>query len=84
MNFRVQLFLAKMRWFGDKLIVLLTEVVIDLYIVIVAGCFLRNVMTLLNVKLPVEETGRQENRYDIASLVLNKYVHGVILVFVFL
>ena len=57
-----------MRWFPDKLIVLFTEVVIDLYMLIIAYCFLRNALTLLNVKLPLEETGREENGKLIAQV----------------
>ena len=45
-----------MRWFPDRLIVVFIEVVINLYKVIVACCFFRNAVTLLNVKLPLEET----------------------------
>ena len=45
-----------MRWFPDRLIVLFTEVVIDLYKVIVLCCFLRNAPTLLYVNLPLDVT----------------------------
>ena len=53
---RVVFFLAKMRWFPDNLIVLLREVVIDLYMVMAVGAFSRNAFTSLYVTLPPDET----------------------------
>ena len=46
-----------MRWFPDKLIVLLHEVVIDLYLAILVGCVFRNALTLLYMDWPSDETG---------------------------
>ena len=48
-----------MRWFPDKLIVLLLEVVIDLYLVILVGCFFRNDVTSLCAKCPSDETEKE-------------------------
>ena len=59
-NFPIQFFLPKIRWFPDKLIVLFSEVIIDLYMVIVSYCFFRNALTLLCVRLPLAETRRCE------------------------
>ena len=55
-----------MRWFPDRLIVLFTAVVIDLYKVIVFCCFLRNAPTLLYVNLPVDVT--LENKNNVTKL----------------
>ena len=48
-----------MRWFPDKLIVLLLAVVIDLYLVILVGCFFRNDVTSLCAKCPSDETEKK-------------------------
>ena len=45
-----------MRWFSDKEIVLFTEVVIDLYLVIMVRFLLTNVLTSVNVTLPHDDT----------------------------
>ena len=45
-----------MRWFPVKLMVLLLEVVIDLYILMSVGFFSRNALTSLNVILPLDKT----------------------------
>ena len=44
-----------MRWFPDRVIVLFSEVKIDLYMVITDGNFFKNILTSLNVSLPSEE-----------------------------
>ena len=48
-----------MRWFPDKLIVLLHEVQIDLYTLAIECCFFRNAPSLLYASLPPEETESQ-------------------------
>ena len=45
-----------MRWFPDRLMLLLEEVEINLYTLVLEYCFLRNAVTLLCVKVPLEET----------------------------
>ena len=50
-----------MKWFPDRLIVLFTAVVIDLYEVIVFCCFFRNAPTLLYVNLPLDVTLENKN-----------------------
>ena len=52
---RVAFFLVKMRWFPDNVIVLLREVVMDLYMAIIVGSFFRNALTSLYVTLPSDE-----------------------------
>ena len=44
-----------MWWFPDRVIVLFSEVKIDLYMVITDGNFFRNIVTSLNASLPSEE-----------------------------
>ena len=44
-----------MRWFPDKVIVLFSEVKMDLYMVIAEGNFFKNILTPLNVSLLSEE-----------------------------
>ena len=44
-----------MRWFPDRVIVLFSEVKMDLYMVIIDGNFFKNILTSLNVSLPSEE-----------------------------
>ena len=44
-----------MRWFPDRVIVLFSEVKIDLYMVITEGNFFKNILTSLNVSLLSEE-----------------------------
>ena len=48
-----------MRWFPDKVIVLLDEVETDWYTLVIECCFFRNALTLLYVNLPSEETENQ-------------------------
>ena len=45
-----------MRWFPDRVIVLFSEVEIDLHMLITKGRFFKNVLTSLNVSLLSEET----------------------------
>ena len=45
-----------MRWFPVNLIVLLQDVAIDLYMLIEAWFFLKNVLTLLYLTVPCAET----------------------------
>ena len=46
-----------MRWLPVKLIVMLDEVVSDLYMAAAVCCFIKNVSTLLYPTLPPDETG---------------------------
>ena len=48
-----------MRWFPDRLIVLLDEVQIDIYTLVIECSFFRNALTLLHVILPPQETESQ-------------------------
>ena len=50
LNLSVQLFLAIIKWFPVKLTVLFLEVVIDLYMLIMVCCSLRNTVILLCTK----------------------------------
>ena len=52
LNLSEVLFLAYIRWFPDKLIVLFKEVKIDMYMLVLECCFIRNVLTVLCVSLP--------------------------------
>lgn len=54
-----------MRWFPVKVIVLFTEVTIDLYFNTVAFCFFKNVLTLLYINLPAEETKISDRAFKI-------------------
>ena len=56
LNFLVPVFLAKMRWFPDNLMVLFLVVLIDLYVPITECCLFRNDLTSLYITLSVEET----------------------------
>ena len=55
-NLSVEIFLAKMRWFPDRLIVVFKEVVIDLYWLVTVGCLCKNALTSLYVTVPSDET----------------------------
>ena len=65
LNFFPAFFLAKMKWFPDRLIVFL-ELVINLYVVIWLGCFFKNAVTSVYVKLPSAET-RQNITFECMS-----------------
>ena len=56
LNLSEVLFLAYIRWFPDKLIVIFEEVEIDMYIVVLDCCFIRNALILLCVTVPSEPT----------------------------
>ena len=56
LNLSEVLFLAYIRCFPVKLIVIFEEVEIDMYMPVLECCFIRNALTLLYVTIPSEAT----------------------------
>ena len=64
-----------MRWFPDKVIVLFSEVEINLYILVMEGNFFKNILTSLNVNLLSEETKCKINWFiNCLKIICNKYL----------
>ena len=75
-------FLAKMRWFPDKVIVLFKEVENDWYVVALEYFFIRKAPTLLYVRMPSEETKCKiiyckNNKIYLLLIIIRKYISFV-------